>query len=376
MTHLQLLPIASRRDLDRFIRLPHRLYAGAPHWVAPLDLERRQHLSSGNPYFKHARWQGWLALRDGEPVGRISAQIDRLYLENHPDRTGFFGLLEAIDDEAVFAALLRQAETWLREAGMTAVRGPFNLSINHDCGLLVEGFDKPPMAMMPYNPPHYARHLEALGYAPAKDLLAYRLDADIAPPAGVRRLAAKAAGEIRVRPLQRQRLLEEFERLRDIFNDAWSDNWGFVPFTREEFAEMAGTLKHLVADDFVQIAEYQGEAVGMIVAIPDLNQILTGLDGRLLPFNWLKLLWRWKRRPPDAGRVILMGIRKSQRQTLLGAAIAYLLVEALLEPALRHGMRWMELSWILEDNHRIRGIIEGLGAVIDKRYRIYQKTLA
>ncbi|BCX81420.1 hypothetical protein MIT9_P0998 [Methylomarinovum caldicuralii] len=376
MTTLRLLPVTHPKDLTRFLRLPHRLHGGNPHWIAPLELERRQHLSPQNPYFRHARWQGWLALRDGEPVGRISAQIDRLYLERHDDRTGFFGLLEAVDDPAVFEALLGQAETWLREAGMTAVRGPFNLSINHDCGLLVEGFDKPPMVMMPYNPPYYADRIEALGYAKAKDLLAYRLETDVEFSAAVRRLAAKAAGEIRVRPLRRRRLLEEFELLRDIFNDAWSDNWGFVPFTREEFAEMAGTLKHIVADDFVQIAEYRGEAVGMIVAIPNLNQLLAGLDGRLLPLNWLKLLWRWKSQPPDSGRVILMGIRKSQRQSLMGAAIAYLLVDALREPVLRHGMRFMELSWILEDNRRIRGIIESLGAGIDKRYRIYQKSLA
>ncbi|BCX89088.1 hypothetical protein MIN45_P1458 [Methylomarinovum tepidoasis] len=376
MTTLRLLPVTHPKDLTRFLRLPHRLHRGNPHWIAPLALERRQHLSPKNPYFRHARWQGWLALRDGEPVGRISAQIDRLYLERHDDRTGFFGLLEAIDDPAVFEALLGQAETWLREAGMTAVRGPFNLSINHDCGLLIEGFDRPPMVMMPYNPPYYADRIEALGYAKAKDLLAYRLETDVEFPAPVRRLAAKATGEIRVRPLRRRHLLEEFELLRDIFNDAWSDNWGFVPFTREEFAEMAGTLKHIVADDFVQIAEYRGEAVGMIVAIPNLNQLLAGLDGRLLPFNWLRLLWRWKFQPPDSGRVILMGIRKSQRQSLMGAAIAYLLVDALREPVLRHGMRFMELSWILEDNRRIRGIIESLGARIDKRYRIYQKALA
>lgn len=338
-------------------------------------MERKLHLSPKNPYFAHAEWQGWIAWQRGQPVGRISAQVDRLYLEQHTDRSGFFGFLEAIDDESVFSLLLEQAEDWLRQRGLESIQGPFNLSINQECGLLVEGFERPAVVMMPYNPPYYANHLEAQGYRPAKDLLAYLLDTRSAPPQAARNLASKAADAIRVRPLERRRLGEEFELLRQIFNDAWSQNWGFVPFTDEEFADMAKTLSHVIRDDFVQIAEVQGEAVGMIVALPDLNQLLKGLNGRLLPFNWLRLLWRWKFTPPTTARVILMGIRSQYRNNLMGAAIAYLLVEALRNPILEQGMEAVELSWILEDNHRIRGIIESLGARCDKRYRIYQKAL-
>lgn len=314
-------------------------------------------------------------MRGGQPVGRISAQVDRLYLEHHPDRSGFFGFLEAINEESVFSLLLEQAEDWLRQRGLESIQGPFNLSINQECGLLVEGFERPAVVMMPYNPPYYASHLEAHGYQPVKDLLAYLLDTRSEPPQAACNLASKAAEEIRVRPLERRQLGEEFELLRRIFNDAWSRNWGFVPFTAEEFADMAKALSHVIRDDFVQIAEFQGEAVGMIVAIPDLNQLLKGLNGRLLPLNWLRLLWRWKTTPPTTGRVVLMGIRSPYRNNLMGAAIAYLLIEALRQPILEQGMEAVELSWILEDNHRIRGIIESLGAHCDKRYRIYQKTL-
>ncbi|HEB77147.1 MAG TPA: GNAT family N-acetyltransferase [Methylothermaceae bacterium] len=333
------------------------------------------HLAPGNPYFQHAYWQGWIAFKENQPVGRISAQIDRLYLNHHNGETGFFGMLEAIDDGAVFERLFSEAETWLIKQGMRCIQGPFNLSINHECGLLVEGFDRPPVVMMPYNPPYYATQLQRLGYQKVKDLLAYDLDASVEPPAAARNLARKAAQSIHVRPLRRRRLHEEFEILRGIFNDAWADNWGFVPFTREEFADMAGNLRHIIDDDFVQIAELDGEAVGMIVAIPDLNQLFLGLDGRLLPFNWLRLLWRWRTRYPDGGRVILMGVRRRYRQSLLGAAIAYLLVEALRKPVLAKGIRRMELSWILEDNQRMRGVIESLGAVCYKRYRIFTKAL-
>ncbi len=333
------------------------------------------HLSPKNPYFSHALWQGWIARRNGHPVGRISAQIDRLYLQCHKNRTGFFGLLEAIDDDEVFAALLIQAENWLKNHGMENIQGPFNLSINQECGLLMEGFDRPAVVMMPYNPLFYARQVESHGYTPAKDLLAYLLDAEIPPPKAARNLAAKAAQELHVRPLNRKHLQQEFETLRKIFNDAWSQNWGFVPFTHEEFAEMAKTLSYVIQDDFVQIAEHHGEAVGMIIAVPDLNQLLIDLKGRLLPFNWIKLLWRWKHAYPESGRVILMGIRSQYKDSLIGAAIAYLLIEALRKPVLERGMRQMELSWILEDNERIRGVIESLGARCYKRYRIYQKEL-
>ncbi len=375
-TKLKLTPVHKTRDLADFIHVPWVIQGNDPNWIPPLRLERKLHLSSANPYFEHAKWQGWIAWRNGRPVGRISAQIDELYRRQHLDNAGFFGLLEAVDDEEVFAALFEQAESWLRREGMETVKGPFNLSINQECGLLVAGYDLPPAVMMPYNPPHYVKQIEKQGYSPAKDLLAYLLDTETELPPPVRNLAAKAAREVHVRPLDRKNLPREFELLRRIFNDAWSGNWGFVPFTEKEFSEMARTLSHIIRDDFVQIAEFDGEAAGMIVVIPDLNQLLGDLDGRLLPFNWVKLLWRWKTRYPDSGRVILMGVRRRHQNSLVGAAIAYLLIEALRQPIRERGLRRLELSWILEDNLRMRNIIENLGAQCYKRYRIYQKSLS
>ncbi len=374
-SHLKVRPVQNARDLNRFITVPWWIYQDDPHWTPPLKLERRLHLSTKNPYFSHARWQAWIVFNGDRPVGRISAQIDDLYLQHHDPPTGFFGLLESIDNPSVFTLLLELAETWLRDQGIGTIQGPFNLSINQECGLLVEGFETPPVFMMPYNPPYYASQLEALNYSRAKDLLAFLIDASLPPPKAVVNLSRKAAKEFHIRPLRRCRLQEEFELLREIFNDAWADNWGFVPFTKEEFQEIGSTLRFVIDDDFVQIAEHQGEAVGMIIAMPDLNQLLQDLDGKLLPLGWLKLLWRWNTAYPNKGRVPLMGVRRRYRNNLMGAAIAYLLIESLRQPVLRKGIQQMELSWILEDNQRIRGVIESLGGQCYKRYRIYQKSL-
>lgn len=373
---ITIIPVTDTRRLKEFIQVPWNIYPNGSCWVPPLKLERRLHLAPQNPYFAHARWQGWIARRGNKPVGRISAQVDQLYLRIHGRQVGFFGMLEAIDDDEVFARLTAQAESWLKTQGMEAVQGPYNLSINHECGLLVEGFDRAPVIMMPYNLPYYATQLEKLNYHKVQDLLAYFLETDTSFPQAALRLANKAAESIQTRPLCRARLLREFELLRTIFNDAWADNFGFVPFTREEFTDLAKTLRHIIPSDFVQIAEIDGEAVGMIAAMPDLNQLLQDLDGRLLPFNWLKLLWRWKTAYPDTGRVMLMGILRRYRHNLLGAAIAYRLIGALRESLLARGIKRVELSWILEDNLRMRGVIESLGAKVYKRYRIYEKSFS
>ncbi len=372
---ITLLPVTSASHLKEFIQVPWQIYSRDSCWIPPLRLERRLHLSPKNPYFAHARWQAWIAKRGGQAVGRISAQIDSLYLSEHGQKTGFFGLLEAIDDEEVFARLTAQAENWLKAQGMEAIQGPYNLSINHECGLLVEGFDHPPAVMMPYNPPYYATQLEKLNYRKAQDLLAYLLEAATSPPQAARKLAGKANEIIKIRSLCPKRSVGDFELLRTIFNDAWAENWGFVPFTPEEFNHLAKTLRYLVPEDFVKIAEIEGEAVGMLVALPDLNQLLSDLEGRLWPFNWFKLLWHLKTARPNTARVILMGILRRYRASLLGAAIAYALIDALREALLTRGIKKVELSWILEGNFRMRGVIESLGAKVYKRYRIYEKPL-
>lgn len=375
-TNIKLQPIASRRDLRQFIRVPEFIYENNPNWVPRLTLEQHLHLSNKNPFFGHARWQGWIATQNQQPVGRICAVVDNLYLKHHHQRVGFFGLLEAINEAEIFSSLLQQAGVWLREQGMETMQGPYNLSINQECGMLVDGFDSPPQIMMPYNLPYYPKHLESLGFRKAKDLLAFEIDENQPPPSAAVNLAKKAADQFLVRPLQKSDLHREFELLRSIFNDAWSDNWGFVPFTREEFQQLGSTLHYLIPEDFVQIAETEGEAVGMIVALPNFNELIHDFKGRLLPWNWLKLLWRWKAAYPDSGRVALMGIRKKYQNPMISAAIAYLLIERLRHSVLRKGIQRMELSWILEDNQRIQAVIKSLGGRCHKRYRIYQKMIA
>ena len=372
---LRIEALAGNNGIKRFILSTRDIYRHAPAWVAPLYLERRLHLSKHNPYFEHARWQGWIAVRDGRAVGRISAQIDQLHLDTHQDATGFFGMLEGIDDPTVFDALLETAEEWLREAGMRRVRGPFNLSVNHDCGLLIQGFERPPSVMMPYALPYYAGHLERCGYAGAQDLLAYDIASGFEVPRGMQLLTAKSEGQIQLRALRRKHIDEDFLTMREVFNDAWSRNWSFVPFTEAEFLDIGHTLAHLVQDEFIQIAHIDGQAAGMIVLLPNLNELIADLNGRLLPFGWARLLWRLKRVGARSGRIPLMGISKAYQGSLIGTALVYRLIDALREPARRAGMERVEMSWILADNQPMRNIIESLGGVVTKRYRLYEKAL-
>jgi hypothetical protein len=372
---LYIRPVRNRKDLNRFIRIPWSIYRGDRCWIPPLLLERKEHLSARNPYFRHAEWQAWVAFRSGEPVGRISAQIDRLHLERFQDATGFFGFLEAPDDPAIFRLLLETACDWLKDRGMKRIQGPYNLSINDECGLLVEGFDTPPSVMMGHARPYFAARIEALGYSKAKDLLAYWVQSDFVVPRVMARLMAKSSNRITVSPLRRSHLKEDLVTLRDLFNDAWANNWGFVPFTREEFDELGRILIHLVNEDFIQIATVDGKPAAMIVALPNLNEAARDLDGRLLPLGWLKLLWRLKRRKLRTGRVTLMGVRQEYQNSTLGMALAYTVIDAIKLPVIRQGIEAVEMSWILEDNSNMRHILESVGSESYKRYRIYQKDI-
>jgi hypothetical protein len=368
--------VAADRGRPRadFLRVPWRLYADDPAWVPPLLLERRLQLWHRRPYFAHARAAFWIAYRGARPVGRISAQVDRLHLERHRDGAGFFGLLEAEDEAEVFAALSATAEAWLREQGLSRVRGPFDLSINEECGLLVEGFGTPPMVMMRHGRPYYAARLEERGYRPAKDLLAYHLADPVEIPPLMRAAIARLE-DVRVRPLRRARLREELGILREIFEDAWADNWGFVPFTPAEFEELGWLLRFVVDDDLVQIAEVGGTPGAMLVLLPNVNELIRDLDGRLLPLGWARLLARLLRRRARAGRVVLMGVRRCFQRTPVGLGLACLVIDTVIRAGRARGLREVELSWILEDNRGVRSILDALGGVPYKRYRIYEKAL-
>ena len=368
-------PVGDRAAFKEFIRLPWKLYRSDPHWVPPLWIERLHTFSRKNPYFQHARWQCWLAYRGQEPVGRICAQIDDLHLSKYQDQTGFFGLLEAEEEASVFQALFQTAEAWLQTHGMTNVRGPFNLSINQECGLLVDGFDSPPMIMMGHARPYYAQLVERNAYEKAQDLLAYRIGIHFSFPPGVSLFLKKAKTSMRIRPLRRKHLKEDLAIIKDIFEEAWSDNWGFLPFTDAEFAEIGQQLKLLVEDDFVKIAEIDGEPTAMLVAFPNVHEVIRDLNGKLFPWGWLKILWRLKAAYPRSARVALMGVRKRFQSSPMGAAMAYGLIEAVREAGLRKNIQQIETSWILEGNKRMRHILESLGAEPYKTYRIYEKHL-
>ncbi len=372
---IRIEPVKDQAGLKKFVRFPAAVYRADPAWVPPLILERLHFFSAKNPYFEHARWQCWLAYRGATPVGRISAQIDELHLSRYNSQTGFFGLLEAEDSVEVFQALFQTAEAWLRAEGMTTVQGPFNLSINQECGLLIKGYEDPPMVMMGHARPYYAQHVEASGYHKTQDLLSYSLGINFALPSGVTRFLSKAKDSVRIRPLRRKHLQEELTIIKEIYEEAWAENWGFLPFTDAEFAELGQQMKLLVEDDFVQIAEIDGIPNAMLVAFPNLHEVIHDLDGRLWPCGWIKILWRLKVAYPKTGRVALMGVRRRFQSSPMGAVMAYGMIQAVRQAGLRKKIERVELSWILEDNKPMRHILESLGAEPYKTYRLYEKSL-
>lgn len=371
-------PVESKADLKHFIALPKQLYRGQPGYVAPLDIERAEALDpKKNPYFGHAEVQLFLAWRDCKPVGRISAQICKLYQERYADQTGHFGFIDSADDPAVFSALTTAAENWLRERGMRRVVGPLSFSTNEETGLLINGFNSLPMLMMPYHAPYTGHRLEDCFYGKAKDLIAYDLDKEAYRSVGSNRLLDKMAaeGRVRVRPLDMKNYHRDLSLALDIFNDAWSENWGMIPFTQAEIEAAAKGLKPLIDPKLVSIAEIDGEAAGMLVCVPNLLEAVADLNGSLLPFGWLKLIWRLKFGQLKTARVPLMGIRKKFHGTLLGASLLPMMFAAIKDHFLARGLERVELSWILEDNMPMRRVCEGIGAQAYKTYRVYEKSL-
>lgn len=373
---VQVVPVASAAELERFIRVPMRLGAGDPNYIAPLLAERREALSAkGNPFFAHADVQFWLAVKDGRDVGRISAQIDHL---NPQTREGYgnFGLIAAEDDAEVFAALFAAAEAWLRERGCRAALGPINLSTNEEVGLLVEGHDTPPMFMMGHDAPWTGSRIEGQGYAKARDLYAYACDVSHDLPPSILRRVRKAAPEgVVLRKLDMKRFGEEVRTLTEILNDAWSGNWGFTPTTEAETKQLANALKLVLDPDLTWFAEIDGEAAGFMVLLPNVNEAIADLRGRLAPFGWAKLLWRLKVRRVKTGRVPLMGVKRRFAGAHRGQLLPFQLIDAVVQEARRKGYQRYELSWVLEDNLPMRRICEAGGARIYKTYRLYEKAL-
>ena len=377
-TNIEIRPVETKADLDAFVRLPWAIYRNDPQWVPPLLSEAKGLLcEKSNPYFRHAKARYWLALRDGKPVGRISAQIDELVHKHMGAGLGQWGMFECEDDPAIAAKLFETAESWLKANGMTRSMGPFSLSIWDEPGLLIDGFEFPPLLMTPHHRPYYAGMVEAQGYAKIKDLYAYDFDITLGVPERMARIVA--AGDknprIRIRKVDPSRFEEEVRLILEILNDAWSDNWGFIPLTEAEIAYAAKKMKPLVKPDLVRVCEYDGKPAAFMLTLPDVNELQRDLDGRLFPFGWAKLLWRLRKPFTQRVRVPLMGVRKEYQASRNGALMAMMLIEHIRRDTVGVYSNRGELSWILEDNLPMRNILESTGSFIYKTYRIYDKSL-
>jgi hypothetical protein len=346
--------------------------------VPPLKAEVHELLTPGkNPWFEHARAQLWLAERGGKAVGRISGQIDALVLQHMGAGTGQWGMFEAADGEAA-AALIATAEAWLREQGMTRALGPISLSIWDEPGLEIEGFDEPPTVMMGHHRPEYAGWIEAAGYAKAKDLLTYEVDIAHWSDPKIDRLIAMGEKNprIRIREVDTLRFDEESRVVLNLLNDAWSDNWGYLPLTESEITYAGKKLKPIIYGELVRVAEYDGEPVAFMITLPDINELTRDLNGELFPFGWAKLLWRLRKPRTKRARVPLMGVAKKLQGTRLAPQLAFMLIEFTRRDVVgKFGVEIGEFGWILEDNKGMLSIAELPGARVNHRYRIYEKAL-
>lgn len=368
-------PVVGSTDLDRFIRLPWRIYRNDPHWVPPLVADVRSVLDPKHPFHGHAELQLFLAWRGQAVVGRIAAIVNRAHNDFHEDRLGFFGLFECVDDVSAAGALLAAAEGWLVERERTGVQGPFNLSTNDELGspgVLIAGFDAPPTVMMSHAPRYYGQLLEANGYAGVKDLFCYWMERQHGPPERLVKAIDRwpARQGITVRPIDPERLQHDVSAIEEVYNSAWERNWGFVPMTPAEIAYMAKHLRPVIRPELCLLAFEGDEPVAFLLALPDYNQVLRHLDGRLLPLGVFKVLWY--RRRIDRIRVITLGVKPEHRHQ----GVDGMLMARMIEGASKLGMAEGECSWILEDNWVMRRGIERVGGSVYKTYRVYAKDLS
>ncbi|MBA4162211.1 MAG: N-acetyltransferase [Novosphingobium sp.] len=376
-------PVTDKAGLKAFIDLAYRLNRSDPNWVPPLRGEVMEMLTPGkNPFHEHARMQLFLAHRGGEAVGRISAHIDELALAQPAEQgmgpgTGNWGLFEAADAE-VAHALIEAAEAWLRGQGMTRVLAPLSLSIWEEPGLLTKGHDHPPTVMMGHNNAAYQGWIESDGYKQAKKLATYALDIRGEFPPLIKRIVQSGARNerIRIRPVELKHFDREARIICEILNDAWSDNWGFVPFTEAEIVHTGKKLRPLVREDLIMIAEYDGRPVAFMMTLPDLNEVIARIGGKLFPFGWARLLW-WLRKPHGKTmRVPLMGVLKEYQSSRLASQLAFMMIETIRRHSTAtYGFKRGEIGWILEDNQGMIAIADAIESSINREYTIYQKAL-
>ena len=371
-------PVATKQDRKAFVDLAWDVYRDDAAWVPPLKDEVHGLITPGkNPWLEHARAQLWLAERGGRVVGRISAQVDELVLEHMGAGIGQWGMFEALDAEAA-AALIATAEDWLRGQCMTRALGPISLSIWDEPGLEIEGFDEAPTAMMGHHRPEYRGWIEAAGYSKAKDLVTYALNIEHWEDPKIDRLIAMGERNqrIRIRPVDKSRFDREARLILNLLNDAWSDNWGYVPLTEAEIAYAGKKLKPIIFNELVRVAEVDGEPVAFMLTIPDINELTRDLNGELFPFNWIKLLWRLRKPRTRRLRVPLMGVAKKLHHTRLASQLAFMMIEFTRRDAVtKFGATHGEFGWILEDNKGMLSIAQLPSAEINHRYRIFEKAL-
>ena len=370
MSQIEIDRVKSRKDLKQFIKLPWKIYHRDSNWVPPLILDMKTILNKKkNPFFQHSEAELFLAKKDGEVLGRIAAIVNRNHNKIHNEKIGFFGFFECIEDNEVANVLLNAAKTWVSGKGMTHLRGPANFSTNETCCFLIHGFDSPPVILMPYNPKYYLDLIGNFGLKKAKEFYAYYFDRDMQIPERFERFAKKTLADdsISFRTINLKNFKREVKIVHSIYNEAWQNNWGFVPMTDAEFMHMAKDLKTIVDPDIVYFAEVNGESAGFSLAVPDFNEILKDINGRLLPFGIFKLLWN--KRKIKRIRVITLGVRqKFQKKRGLAPTFYY----ETYTRGKKKGYSLAEFSWILEDNVLMNRALEALGAKVYKKYAMYE----
>jgi hypothetical protein len=378
MGSLTIRPVRNRRELKRFVRVPFHLHRESEQWVPPLIFERMQFLDrKKNPWFEHGEAEYFLAERDGEAVGRITAHVDSRWDSYQGGRDAMFGFFEAAEDPEVVRALFDAATEWALARGRERILGPMDFTTNDEIGILIEGFERQPMILEPWHPPYYQRLIEAEGFAKAMDVLMWELrmgelkEGEKFDPS-IHEAAEKALHDegITIRNMRRREMAAEVRRFMDVYNEAWGDNWGFVPITDAEVEFQAKNLKPVLDEEWTFMAEKDGEVVGAALTLPDINQVMAKLNGRLLPFGWAKFLLG--RRKIDRLRVFALGVKHDYRHTGVAAGLYLEHIKMAAQPDKIH---WGEMGWILETNKPMNRAMEGMGGKIVKKYRLYERSL-
>ena len=374
--NIEILEVESDSDRNKFIEFPYKFYEGNTYWVEPLRFDVKNNLSEKkNPFYQHSKIKLWLAKKNGEIVGRIAGIINDNHNKFHKDKVGFFGFFECINDKNAAKLLFEKAAGFVKENGMDTLRGPVSPSTNDECGLLVEGFDSPPVMLMPYNPEYYKDLLESYGFKKAKDMYALWISKDVIKNEQMMSKLDRISDMIlkkenlKIRKVNLKDFQNEVQKVREVYNNAWEENWGFVPMTEDEFKFIAANLKLAVDPMYVEFAEINGETVGFSLALPDINQAIKGLNGKLFPFGLFKFLANKKK--IDQLRVIIMGVKKEYHKKGIDA----IFYRDIIRDANNRGIKGAEISWVLEDNLAMKQTAEKLGAKVYKTYRMYDYKL-